>query len=122
MQFFTLDNTRVVRNDYTVQLNNIVYQLSKKSVVNARSKVVIKQNVIDGSLTIWADNTQLDYKIIEDYIRPPKDEPKVKINSDATRKSYIQPKDHPFRQYRPEKTNPGQSSSTQLELLGIYYG
>ena len=122
VQFFTLDNTRVVRNDYTVQLNNIVYQLSKKSVVNARSKVVIKQNVIDGSLTIWTDNTQLDYKIIEDYIRPPKDEPKVKINSDATRKSYIQPKDHPFRQYRPEKTNPGQSSSTQLELLGIYYG
>jgi transposase len=118
---FTLDNTRIVRNDYTVQLNNMVYQLSRKSVINARSKVVIKENAINKSLTIWAGKVQLDYKIINNYIRQPQDKnvpkPIVQVN-----KKSPQAKNHPYRQYRPEKINRVQTSSRQLELLGAIYG
>jgi transposase len=122
VQFFTLNNTRVVRNDYTVQLNNVVYQLSRKSVINARSKVVIKENAIDKSITIWADKTQLDYKVIDNYVRQPQDKCITKELQKHTIKKYEQPKDHPFRQYRQKRVSKSQSSSKQLEFLGRIYG
>jgi hypothetical protein len=112
----------VVRNDYTVQLNNVVYQLSRKSVINARSKVVIKENAIDKSITIWADKTQLDYKVIDNYVRQPQDKCITKELQKHTIKKYEQPKDHPFRQYRQKRVSKSQSSSKQLEFLGRIYG
>lgn len=122
VQFFTLNNTRVVRNDYTVQLNNIVYQLSRKSVINARAKVVVKENAIDKCITIWADKTQLDYKIIDNYVRQPQDKNITRKNLEGGIKKHAQSKEHPYRQYRPGKLNRTKSSSDQLELLGRYYG
>ena len=121
-QFFTLDNTRVVRNDYTVQLNNVVYQLSRKSVINARSKVVIKENAIDKSITIWADKVQLDYNVVDNYVRQPQDKYTSKKLPTQVSKKQVQPKNHPFRQYRLERINRAQSNSKQLELLGKVYG
>jgi hypothetical protein len=122
VQLFTLDNTRVVRNDYTIQLNNVVYQLSKKSVINARAKVIIKENTIDKSITIWANKTQLDYKVIDNYVKPTEYKATSKKPSDKISRKSVQSKEHPFRQYRPERIKPPKSTSKQLELLGKYYG
>ena len=121
-QFFTLNNTRVVRNDYTIQLNNVVYQLSRKSVINARAKVVIKENIIDKSITIWADKTRLNYKVIDNYVRQPQDKYTTKKPLELGVKKYTPSTEHPLKHYRPKKVRRTTSNSTQLELLGRYYG
>jgi hypothetical protein len=118
-QQFTMDNTRIVRNDYTVQLDNVVYQLSKKSVINSHSKVLIKQD-LQQQITIWAGNTMLDYKVLKNYIRP------LRSNNTKEQKpnkvTYVPPVNHPFRKYKPEKNYSVISGSKQLEYVGSYYG
>lgn len=119
---FTIQNIRTVRNDYTVQLNTIVYQLPRNSVVNARAKVVMKQ-YLDGSIGIFAGNVKLAHTIIESYVKPVQP---IKNTSKVTQQSamrYVSPKDHPFRKnYKPEKLHRYPSGSKQLQELGSLYG
>lgn len=116
---FTINNTRTVRNDYTVQLNNVVFQLSKTAIVNARAKVVIKL-YLDGHIAIFAGMAPLEYSIIQNYIKP-ENETILAINLSVAPK-HVPPIDHPYKQrYRPEKAYRYPSSSRQLDDLGIYY-
>jgi len=118
---FAILNTRTVRNDYTVQLHNVVYQLPKNTIVNARAKVLIKQ-YLDGHIAIFAGKNKLKFTPIENYVKPAKDDKKVVANNPAPTK-YSPPQNHPFRQqYKPEKKYHYPSSSKQLEQLGQLYG
>ena len=118
--FFTLDNTRVVRNDYTVHLNKVVYQLSKNSVINHGAKVTIKQH-LDGNITIFANSTQLEYSIIHNYIKPIK-ETKRFVPFAVTKKPK-QDSNHPYRQNYKQQKSKRQTSTTQyLQFVGNYYG
>lgn len=117
---FTINNTRTVRNDYTVQLHNVVYQLPKNTIVNARAKVVIKL-YLDGQMAIFAGKNKLKYTIVQNYIKPDKIE-KTMVTKHNMISKYIPPKDHPYRQqYKPEKHYRSQSSSERLQELGRFY-
>jgi hypothetical protein len=117
---FTIQNIRTVRNDYTVQLHTVVYQLPRNTVVNARAKVVIKQ-YLDGSIAIFAGNNKLKYTIIEHYVKLVKDDKTYVIKNQIAK--YVPPIDHPYRQkYKPETIYRYQTSSKQLQNLGDLYG
>ena len=118
---FTIQNTRTVRNDYTVQFNTQVYQLSKDSIVNARSKVTIK-HYLDGHTSIFAGIYELKYNKIENYTKPV-DNSKSKVQQDRILPRHVPPKTHPYKQqYKLEKKYRYATSSKQLDSVGIYYG
>lgn len=116
-QQFTIDHTRTVRNDYTIQFRSVVYQLSKNSVINARSKVMIKEP-LNQSISIYAGKHELEYKKLDNYVRvetPRKiatQTPKVRHKPEAV---------HPYRQYKPARADRSASGSNKLEKLGMYY-
>lgn len=117
-QRFTIDNTRTVRNDYTVHLDKIAYQLSRKSAINHGAKVIIKR-YLDGNIAIFAGKVKLEYQILTNYVKPIK-KAKVYIPF-APSKPYIPPAAHPFRKYR-TKPNKQVAGTKQLLQLGDYYG
>lgn len=117
--FFTLDNTRVVRNDYTVHLNTVTYQLSKNSVINHGAKVTIKQYLC-GNISIFANDTKLEYRIIHNYIKPVKEKkpsipfmPPKRPKQDST---------HLYRQYKQTKNRKHGSNQQYLMFIGGQYG
>ncbi len=119
---FAIQTTRTVRNDYTVSLDSIVYQLHKNSVVNARSKVLIK-HYMDGSIRIFSGKIELQYTIIDDYkTKHSKQSNNYRLNNKPITTKFTPPKDHPFRQYKPERKYRYATSSKQLQELGSYYG
>ena len=117
---FTIQHTRIVRNDYTVQLNTIVCQLQRDSAVNARAKVIIKQ-YLDGHLVIFAGKYELKYSIIENYVKPIEIN-KSPVNITQPALKYTPPKSHPYRQqYKPEKKYNYPSTIKQLQKLAHIY-
>ena len=116
---FTIHNTRTVRNDYTLQLNNQVYQLSKNSMVNPRAKVIIKK-YLDGQTAIFAGNHKLQYQKIENYTKPII-EPKSPYVQNQPIKTYTPSKTHPYKSnYKNEKKYKNASSVKQLEWVGAF--
>jgi transposase len=81
--YFTIDYTRVLRNDYTIAFKGNIYQLERNTVVNAQSKVTVKIH-LDHSMTIHTGKHQLKYQLIENYQRPIITKPITTINK-ATR-------------------------------------
>lgn len=119
---FAILNTRTVRNDYTVQLHNVVYQLPRNTVVNARAKVVIKR-YLDGSIAIFAGKEKLKYTIIDNYEKPSKSDKKQSVAKTQSTTKWTPPASHPYRQnYKPEKKNSSPSNSRKLQELGRIYG
>lgn len=119
---FAILNTRTVRNDYTVQLDNVVYQLPKNTVVNARAKVVIKR-YLDRSIAIFAGEHKLKYTIINNYVKPNKIDREQSVDKKQAATKWTPPATHPYRQnYNPEKPHRQQSNSSQLQNLGRFYG
>lgn len=116
---FTIDTIRTVRNDYTIQFNNVHYQLPKNTIVNAKAKVIIK-TYLDESLAIFAGKNKLKYTVIENYVRPLIND-KNNTSNTKTKPKYIPPLNHQFRQYKPEKKYRQQSSSAQLQKMGCLY-
>jgi hypothetical protein len=100
----TIDFSRTVRNNYTVQCNNIIYQLSRTAVVNAGAKVVIKQ-YLHGEILIFAERTRLDYEIVT-HIQ--KSEAVKKHTVIKNKKNEHQKLQTPWRRF-----NPGFLSSTK---------
>ncbi len=118
---FTIQNIRTVRNDYTVQLRKVVYQLPRNTVINARAKVFIKQ-YLDGHIAVFAGSHELKYTVIENYVKSIKNDEVLAIKKQTVVK-YTPPKDHPYRQlYKPEHKSHRQSNSKQLQKLGRFYG
>lgn len=121
LEQFTIQHTRTVRNDYTVQLNKVVYQLSKNALVKPRAKVIVKQ-YLDGSIGIFSSTHKLGYQQIEDYVRPVIEKAVTKVTN-PTKKKPMSFKDHPYRQqYQQERKSKRTSCPKQLESLGQYYG
>ncbi len=119
---FAILNTRTVQNDYTVQLHNVVYQLPRNTVVNARAKVVIKL-YLDGSIVIFAGENKLKYTIVDNYVKPNKPHKKQSVDKTQVPTKWTPPANHPFRQnYKSEKKYRQQSNSSQLQELGRIYG
>lgn len=119
---FTIQNTRTVRNDYTVQLNTIVYQLSKGSVINARAKVTMKQ-YLDGRIAIFAGNHQLQYHRIDNYVKQPVGNfNKISRNLLPKLKDKLPRGQHFKQHYKSEKIHRYASTSKQLQALGQIYG
>lgn len=84
---------RKIGNDGVVRYNNRFYQLES---VYRRTKVVIVEDRLDGSVHIRNNGTYLKYREIppELMVRPA--EKKAK----KVRRKYIPPKDHPWRKFR----------------------
>ena len=116
---FTIQNIRTVRNDYTVQLKTIVYQLPRDSVVNARAKVLVKR-YLDGRIAIFAGKYELKYSVIENYVKPEVID-KVKITQ-VTHSKHIPDKTHPYKQqYKQEKRYHHASDINRLQYVGQIY-
>lgn len=116
MTHFTIDHICCVKSDYTVQINNTIYQLSRKALIRAGSKVIIRQNIINDNLTtIWMGRVRLDFEIIENYNIFKQN---ISTIQDSTpKRKTIPAKTHPFRKYKPEKVKRKQSSTKLFDFL-----
>lgn len=55
---------RQVKNDWTVQYKNKLYQIEKTEGVKAKEKIEVRCH-IDGSLSLWSKGKKIEYKAIE---------------------------------------------------------
>jgi hypothetical protein len=69
LEYFTVDDTRVVRNDYTIQYKNQVIQLGKHAMLRPKTKVVIK-TYLDGKMAVFAGKYKLAYEVLTNYQKP----------------------------------------------------
>lgn len=118
-EYFTLNNSRKLRNDYTISFNTRVYQLTKNSIVNNKSTITIKQ-YLDESIAIFIGTHKLEYSIIENYTKP---QNTIKPELEKPYKpKYVQSKDHPYRRYQEHKKHAQTASSSYLQKIASYYG
>jgi len=98
-QVFSIQQKRVVCNDYTVRFDNKYYQLSDSQPCTVYKKdVVIIEEYLDGEIKINHKNKYLDYTELPER---PKKEIDVKLVA-LTSERPIQwkpPVDHPWRRY-----------------------
>jgi len=105
IRHFNLDNylcvktQRTVRNDNTIAHNSKLYQVEE----GVKTKKVIMEERVDGCLHITSDGVALLYREIME--RPQKE---FLAKSPRPRKSYIPPKDHPWRRWHIRKSLPKQ--------------
>jgi transposase len=99
-QYFTIDTTRTVRNDYTIAYKGQILQLAKDSVVNAKSRVYVKL-YLNGSIKIYAGKTEIAYSVVENYIKPVIEK---KCNL-ATKQISIPKNTTPWRSYNPKRSS-----------------
>lgn len=88
-----IQTRRSLRRDAVIQHNNKFYQV--EDVPQRRTKKVIVEDRLDGSLHIRNNGTYFKYKEI--YPKRPGAGKKV---TDRPRKAYILPRDHPWRSFR----------------------
>lgn len=116
-EYFTINSSRIVRNDYTISYHGIILQLARTTAVTPRGKVFIKV-YLDGTTKIFANNCSLQYSKIENYQKP-------KIEKIKKQPNKIKPKiksDSPWRQYAPkDKKHANVSTSTYLEKMANFY-
>ena len=84
---------RALKNDFTVAHEKKLYQV----LDNVRTKRVMVEERIDGSMIIYHKDTELKFKRIT--ARPEKVEPKKKYEF-KLKKVFIPPKDHPWRKFK----------------------
>jgi len=88
-RIFSIKNKVALRNDFTIQRKKTFYQ-----VLDAvRTKEVIIEERLNGSLCIYHKNRQLKYKLIDKKPAPAEKTYKLK-------KIHIPLKDHPWRKYK----------------------
>jgi len=103
-KIFSVQNTRVVSNDFTVRFKGKWFQLAETqpTLVLKKDKILIEER-IDGQTFISLRNKYLNYKILP--ARPEKVKMKV-IALTRTKSSWKPPANHPWRQpfiFAPEK-------------------
>ena len=124
LEQFTVHSTRIARNDYTLQFNSIVYQITTKSIIKPRATILIKQ-YLDGHMAFFYGKQQLQFKRIDNYIKPNKEVVSKAILSPInwTKTHSRTQTTHPFKlHYKPERIKRSPSNSKQLETLGQVYG
>jgi transposase len=98
---------RSLRNDFTVAHDKKLYQV----LDNTRAKEIMVEERVDGSMLMRYKDMMLRFKEITS--RPKREEPK-KTYEFRLRKTYIPPKDHPWRRF---KINPHINNYSQKEKV-----
>lgn len=83
---------RTLRNDFTLAHNSKLYQVKD----NVRTKKVIVEERVDGSIFITHKDTNL--RFAEITTRPEKEQKKP--GAHTSKKTYTPPKDHPWRSFK----------------------
>jgi hypothetical protein len=100
-KILSVKTPRALRNDFTVVHEGKLYQVED----NIRSKEVVMEERINGSLFITYKGRPLRYKLIT--VRPKKTEEKAKNLIRAVKKEpYIVPYDHPWKRFRLPGSHP----------------
>jgi len=96
-QIFSIQNTRVVMNDYTVRFANSYYQLDEiqPTTVYKRDKVIIEEH-LNGNVKISLKDKYLNFKVLPER---PKKEINIKLPAITIKKisNWKPPIDHPWR-------------------------
>ncbi len=100
-RYFNLDSylcvktKRTIRNDNTIAHNGKLYQVEE----NVKTRKVTVEERLNGSLHITSDVASLKYREITE--RPKREAPAKSLRP---RKTYIPPKDHPWRRWQLRKS------------------
>lgn len=96
-QIFSIQNTRIVMNDYTVRFANDYYQLdeTQPTTVYKKDKVIIEEH-LNGEIKINLKNHYLNFKVLPER---PKKEINVKLPALTVRRisGWKPPINHPWR-------------------------
>lgn len=96
-QIFSIQNTRVVMNDYTVRFANSYYQLDEiqPTTVYKKDKVIVEEH-LNGDVKINLKDKYLNFKVLPER---PKKEIDIKLPAITIRKisDWKPPIDHPWR-------------------------
>jgi len=85
-QIFCWEYIRQIRNDFTIRFNNNFFQLEKQQSIRLQAKRKIVVHVhLNGDISIWSNEHQLNYKRIDKPVR----EIKHKIGISSTQQSKI---------------------------------
>jgi hypothetical protein len=103
IEYFTIDDTRVIRNDYTIQYKNQIMQLSKHPVIRPKAKVTIK-TYLDGKMSLFVGRYKLIHKILDNYQRPVTERPKLEKINNVVAKKFAATKTTPWRAYKSKKS------------------
>jgi transposase len=96
-QIFSIQNQRVVMNDYTIRFENQYFQLNQEQPTTVYKKdAVIIEKHLDGEIKINLKERYLNYTVLPER---PKKEIDVKLPALTIRKQseWIPPIDHPWR-------------------------
>ncbi len=94
---FSMQNTRIVRNDFTISFNKQWFQLIKNQPATIRQKdKVIVEEWLDGSTHFRLRGKDLNFEMLPE--RPVKKGQAIPWVIPANRKPVIPPSDHPWRQ------------------------
>lgn len=97
LQIFSIQNTRVVMNDYTVRFQNSYYQLDEiqPATVYKKDKVIIEEH-LNGELKINLKDHYLNFKVLPER---PRKEIDIKLPAITARKisGWKPPINHPWR-------------------------
>jgi len=96
-QILSIQNTRVVNNDYTIMFKTNCFQLDRKQLVTVykKDKIIVEEH-LNGKVKLRVRNAYLDYILLPEK---PRKEINVKLPA-LTRQeqsSYKPPIDHPWR-------------------------
>ncbi len=96
-KIFSIQNMRLVNNDFTISFKNKWFQLNQEqpALVLKKSKVLIEER-LDGTIKISLRNKYLNFKELPER---PKKIIDIKLAAlTKTKSNWIPPKDHPWRQ------------------------
>ncbi|MDQ1276388.1 MAG: hypothetical protein QG610_1966 [Euryarchaeota archaeon] len=112
-EYFTIDDTRIVRNDYTIQYKNQIMQLAKHLVIRAKAKVTVK-TYLNGKIVVFAGKYKLTHTVLVNYQKPITVKPDLQktdtIKSEAKKMT-------PWRTYTPKKSSSGRNKSQMQQGL-----
>jgi hypothetical protein len=100
IEYFTIDDTRIVRNDCTIQYKTQIMQLAKHKLIRPKAKITIK-TYLDGKIVVTVGKYRIPATIVTNYQRPVIVKPKVENNSAIKPKANITP----WREFSPKKSN-----------------
>lgn len=96
-QIFSIQNTRIVNNDYTVMFKNSYFQLERKQPTTVYKKdTIIVEEYLNGQIKLNFKNHHLDYTVLPER---PKRVINIKLPAltSQIQNSYKPPIDHPWR-------------------------
>ena len=89
---FSTEEIRIMKNDWTIQYHNELFQLEKDQIAHIRpkSEITVHEH-FDGTIRLSIRGYLLNFKKIQDRPRP------TVIPAKKSQSTYIPPKDHPWR-------------------------